>query len=36
MRDDEAKVNKEIIHGQFSIAKKANEWVDVYTKIMDL
>ena len=36
MRDYEAKVNKEIIHEQFSIAKKVNEWVDVYTKIMDL
>lgn len=36
MRDDEAKINREIIYEQFSIEKKVNEWVDVYTKIMDL
>lgn len=36
LRDDEAKINKEIIYEQFSIDKKVNEWADVYKKIMDL
>jgi hypothetical protein len=36
MRDDEAKISKEVIREQFSITKKVNEWVNVYTKIMDL
>ena len=35
-REDEAILNREIISEQFSIHSKANEWVDVFTKIMDL
>jgi len=36
VRDDEAKINQEIVVEQFSIRSKTQEWVDVFTKIMDV
>lgn len=36
IREDEAIINKEIVKNYFSIQSKTNDWVDVFTKIMDL
>lgn len=35
-RDDEAKLNREIVEEEFSIRSKTPEWVDVFTRIMDI